>query len=106
MVLALQVLWKEIQALQMKNELDYNSFDNLNRQHYSELGRDVQRATLSKNMRVTERKSSRLLAGASMYDDSDSSRGEDEFEIVEYCMVWCITTKFLNLMSIFLKNSN
>ena len=75
----LQVLWKEIQSLQMENELDYNSFDNLNRQHFNEMGRgysgDVQRATLSKNMRVTERKLSRLLAGASMYEDSDSSRG-------------------------------
>ena len=75
----LQVLWKKIQSLQMENELDYNSFDNLNRQHFSEMGRgysgDVQRATLSKNMRVTERKLSRLLAGASMYEDSDSSRG-------------------------------
>ena len=64
----------------MENELDYNSFDNLNRQHFNEMGRgysgDVQRATLSKNMRVTERKLSRLLAGASMYDDSDSSRGK------------------------------
>ena len=76
----LQVLWKEIQSLQMENELDYNSFDNLNRAQWGgDMGRgygaDIQRATLSKNMRVTERKLSRLLAGASMYEDSDSSRG-------------------------------
>ena len=75
----LQVLWKEIQSLQMENELDYNSFDNLNRQHFNEMGwgysGDVQRATLFKNMRLTERKSSRLLAGASMYEDTNSSRG-------------------------------
>ena len=80
----LQVLWKEIQSLQMEAELDYNSYDNLKRQGGGGgwggeggrgYGADQQRATLSKNMRVTERKLSRLLAGASMYEDSDSSRG-------------------------------
>ena len=69
----------------MEAELDYNSYDNLKRQSGGGggwggeggrgYGADQQRATLSKNMRVTERKLSRLLAGASMYEDSDSSRG-------------------------------
>ena len=39
--------------------------------------REQQRAAVSKNMRVTERRLSRLLAGTAATEDSDSSRGED-----------------------------
>ena len=65
----------------MENELEYKSFESHGRQHYGDIGvrggrvGDIQRATLSKNMRVTERKLSRLLSGAGGYEDSDSSRG-------------------------------
>ena len=83
----IKVLWKEIQSLQMENEneREYDSYDGHpgHRGRYpGEKGRgyagDAQRASLSKSMRVTERKLSRLLQGA-QYEDSDSSRGQLDF---------------------------
>ena len=65
----IKVLWKEIQSLQMENELEYVEYEMGGHRRPS-----TQRANLSKNMRVTERKLGRLLAGA-QWDDSDSSRG-------------------------------
>ena len=70
----IKVLWKEIQALQNENEMEYSSSYEAgshpghrgSRGGYpGEKGRgygaDSHRATLSKSMRVTERKLSRLL---------------------------------------------
>ena len=68
----IKVLWKEIQALQNENEIDYNSYEGGHPAHQrarggypGEKGRgygaEAHRATLSKSMRVTERKLSRLL---------------------------------------------
>ena len=71
----IKVLWKEIQALQNENEMEYNSSYDPNSHpghrgnsrggYPGEKGRgygaEAHRATLSKSMRVTERKLSRLL---------------------------------------------
>ena len=86
--LALQVLWKEIQALQVEQELDREFGNSQGYQgggHHSGHqgghqggyhGYPDRRGEREKR-RVTERKLGRLIAGAQsqMYDDSDSSRG-------------------------------
>ena len=79
----IKVLWKEIQSLQQENEMDYeagySSHQRPSQQRYPDsrgYKQELQRATLSKSMRVTERKLSRLLQGCGQYEDSDSSRGK------------------------------
>lgn len=66
------MLWKEIQALQVEQELD-REYHHERTSHYPD--RRMER----EKRRLTERKLGRLIggAGAGMYDDSDSSRGED-----------------------------
>ena len=76
-IITIQVLWKEIQALQNENEMEYNNYEGGHPGHPGHpghraragfpgeksrgYGSEVHRATLSKSMRVTERKLSRLL---------------------------------------------
>ena len=72
----IKVLWKEIQSLQNENEMEYSSYEAGGHPSHAghrgsrggypgEKGRgygaEAHRATLSKSMRVTERKLSRLL---------------------------------------------
>jgi len=95
----IKVLWKEIQALQVEQELDREFGNNQGYQgggHHSGHqgghqggyhGYPDRRGEREKR-RVTERKLGRLIAGAQsqMYDDSDSSRGDDgQFREREAC---------------------
>ena len=71
-----QVLWKEIQALQVEQEIDREYHDQRERSH-SHHGVYPDRRLEREKRRMTERKLGRLIGGAqtAMYDDSDSSRG-------------------------------
>ena len=77
----LQVLWKEIQALQVEQELDreFGSHGGAGGHggHGGHGGYPDRRMEREKR-RLTERKLGRLIGGAEsrLYDDSDSSRGE------------------------------
>ena len=84
----LQVLWKEIQALQVEQELDREfghhggagggGHQNHQGHHGGQGGQGYpDRRTEREKRRVTERKLGRLIGGAEnrIYDDSDSSRG-------------------------------
>ena len=83
-VLLLQVLWKEIQALQVEQELDREfahhggAGGHQNHYHGGQGGQGYpDRRMEREKRRVTERKLGRLIGGAEsrIYDDSDSSRG-------------------------------
>ena len=82
-VLLLQVLWKEIQALQVEQELDrefghHGGGGHQNHHHGGQGGQGYpDRRVEREKRRVTERKLGRLIGGAEsrIYDDSDSSRG-------------------------------
>ena len=73
------MLWKEIQALQIEQELDREfghpgaGGGHHGGHHHNHPDRRMER----EKRRLTERKLGRLIGGAqtSMYDDSDSSRG-------------------------------
>ena len=86
----LQVLWKEIQALQVEQELDREfgyhggagagggaGHQNYPGHHSGHSGYPDRRTEREKR-RLTERKLGRLIGGAEtrIYDDSDSSRGQ------------------------------
>ena len=86
----LQVLWKEIQALQVEQELDREfghhggagggggGHQNHQGHHGGQGGQGYpDRRMEREKRRVTERKFGRLIGGAEsrIYDDSDSSRG-------------------------------
>ena len=81
----LQVLWKEIQALQVEQELDREfghhggaGGGHQNHHHGGQGGQGYpDRRVEREKRRVTERKLGRLIGGAEsrIYDDSDSSRG-------------------------------
>ena len=86
-----QVLWKEIQALQVEQELDREfgyhggagggGGGHQNHQgHHPGHGGYPDRRLEREKRRVTERKLGRLIGGAEtrIYEDSDSSRGESD----------------------------
>ena len=90
-----QVLWKEIQALQVEQELDREfgyhggaggggGGGHQNHQgHHPGHGGYPDRRMEREKRRVTERKLGRLIGGAEtrIYEDSDSSRGESDHSI-------------------------
>ena len=99
-----QVLWKEIQALQVEQELD-REFGNQGYQggqhgahqgggHHGGGGYHgyPDRRAERERKRVTERKLGRLIAGAqtNMYDDSDSSRGEILRILLKWQFSYCV----------------
>ena len=78
------MLWKEIQALQVEQELDREfghhggAGGHQNHHHGGQGGQGYpDRRMEREKRRVTERKLGRLIGGAEsrIYDDSDSSRG-------------------------------
>ena len=79
----LQVLWKEIQALQVEQELDrefghHGGAGAGGHGGHGGHGGYPDRRMEREKRRLTERKLGRLIGGAEsrLYDDSDSSRGE------------------------------
>ena len=81
------MLWKEIQALQVEQELDrefgYHGGAGGGGGHQNHQGHHgghgyPDRRTEREKRRLTERKLGRLIGGAEarIYDDSDSSRGQ------------------------------